>query len=84
MVSSVPSTVDKASGGEFVPVAGISVTWGERADHVIAFVVSTGLDKGTAGVEGAGGAPGVGYDVEGTESVGNNVVDDRVSSAVVV
>lgn len=55
---------------------------GKEADFAVAGVVATGLDEGAVGVDGAGGAPDVRPDGEGTEGVGGGVVEDGVGGAV--
>lgn len=61
LVARIPSPVLERAR-ELNPIARIVITGGESANHAFTFSVTAGLDESAVGVEGAGGAPGVGED----------------------
>ena len=51
---------------------------------MVTVVETTGLDKGSVGEDGARGAPRVGDEHERPESIEDDIVEDRMSSAIVL
>jgi len=56
--------------------------WSEASNSTLSVVVTTCLDKSTVGKDGTRGAQEVGLDEEGSECVGNDIVFNRVSCAI--
>ena len=86
LVSGVPAAGEELGGVELLPVAGrksvIEGAGAESADLLEAVLVAAGLEKSAVGEELAGGAPGVGLDLERAELAGGGVEVDGVRVAV--